>query len=76
MSANRIQFQPGMSVPQFMELYGTEEKCEAALEQTRWPEGLSVFDAERESMAWFIDDATSDINVDSAAIKPPSPPEH
>jgi transposase-like protein len=40
MSANRIQFQPGMSVPQFMELYGTEEKCEAALEQARWPEGF------------------------------------
>jgi hypothetical protein len=29
-----------MSVPQFMELYGTEEKCEAALEQARWPEGF------------------------------------
>ncbi|MFT5340196.1 MAG: transposase-like protein [Cyanobium sp.] len=40
MSANRIQFQPGMSLPQFMELYGTEEKCEAALEQARWPEGF------------------------------------
>ena len=40
MPANRIQFQPGMSLPQFMELYGTEEKCEAALEQARWPEGF------------------------------------
>ena len=39
-SANRIQFQPGMSLPQFMELYGTEEKCETALEQARWPEGF------------------------------------
>jgi hypothetical protein len=27
------------------------------------------------SMAWFMDDATSHINIDSAAIKPPSPPE-
>ena len=40
MAANRIQFQPGMSFPQFMELYGTEEKCAAALEQARWPEGF------------------------------------
>ena len=29
-----------MSLPQFMELYGTEEKCETALEQARWPEGF------------------------------------
>jgi len=29
-----------MSVPQFMDLYGTEEKCEAALEAARWPEGF------------------------------------
>ena len=40
MSANRIQFQPGMSLPQFMELCGTEEKCEAAHEQVRCPYGF------------------------------------
>ena len=40
MAANRIQFQPGLSLPRFMELYGTEEKCEAALEQARWPDGF------------------------------------
>ena len=40
MAMNRIQFQPGMSVPQFMDLYGVEEKCEAALEAARWPEGF------------------------------------
>jgi hypothetical protein len=38
MLANRIQFKPKLSLPQFMELYGTEEKCEATLEQARWPE--------------------------------------
>ena len=27
-----------MSLPQVMELYGTEEKCEAPLHQARWPE--------------------------------------
>ena len=37
---NRIQFQPGMSLSQFLELYGAEEQCKAALEQTRWPNGF------------------------------------
>ena len=37
---NRIQFQPGMSLSQFLELYGTEEQCEPALEQARWPDGF------------------------------------
>ena len=40
MAMNRIQFQPGLSLPQFMELYGTEEKCQAALEKTRWLNGF------------------------------------
>jgi hypothetical protein len=40
MSMNRIQFQPEMSLSQFLELYGTEEQCEAALEQARWPDGF------------------------------------
>ena len=29
-----------MSLLQVMELYGSEEKCEAALQQARWPEGF------------------------------------
>jgi len=37
MVMNRVQFQSGLSLPHFMELYGTEEKCEAALELMRWP---------------------------------------
>jgi len=37
---NRIQFQPGMPLSQFLVLYGTAEHCEAALEQTRWPNGF------------------------------------
>ena len=39
MSMNRIQFQKGLSLPEFQSLYGTEEQCEAALEKTRWPDG-------------------------------------
>ena len=37
---NRIQFQAGLSMPEFFQRYGSEEQCEAALEQARWPEGF------------------------------------
>ncbi len=37
---NRIQFQPGLSMPTFLKLYGTETQCAAALEQARWPSGF------------------------------------
>jgi hypothetical protein len=37
MAMNRIQFQPGLSMPEFLERYGTESQCEAALEHARWP---------------------------------------
>ena len=32
MAMNRVQFQSGLSLPHFLELYGTERKCETALE--------------------------------------------
>lgn len=41
MAKNKIQFQRGMSLPDFMEQYGTEKKCHAALFQLRWPDGFS-----------------------------------
>lgn len=41
MSMNRVQFQPGVSMPEFVERYGTQAQFEAALaQQMRWPEGL------------------------------------
>ena len=40
MTMNRVQFQPGLSMPQFYEQYGTEEKCRAALQAARWPNGF------------------------------------
>ena len=39
MSINTIQFQPGLSLPQFCALYGTEQQCESALVAARWPDG-------------------------------------
>lgn len=41
MTMNRVQFQPGLSMPQFYERYGTEEKCQAALQAARWPNGFA-----------------------------------
>lgn len=40
MAMNRIQFQAGLSLPQFLAEYGTEAQCEAALERARWPKGF------------------------------------
>ena len=40
MAQNRIQFQPGMSMPEFIAQYGTEAQCETALAQARWPQGF------------------------------------
>ena len=39
MPMNRVQFQPGLSMHRFMELYGTQDKCEAAVINWRWPDG-------------------------------------
>ena len=40
MRMNRVQFQSALSMPEFLERYGTEAKCRAALEAARWPAGF------------------------------------
>lgn len=40
MKMNRIQFQAGLSLNQFLTRYGEEQQCESALESARWPEGF------------------------------------
>jgi hypothetical protein len=35
-----IQFQKGISLAAFQKLYGTEDKCRAALQKDRWPRGF------------------------------------
>lgn len=47
MPMNRVQFQPSLSMFEYMERYGTEEKCEAAVAAMRWPEGSSAPSARR-----------------------------
>lgn len=40
MAMNQVQFQLGLSMAEFLQLYGTEGLCRAALEQMRWPTGF------------------------------------
>lgn len=40
MTFNRIQFQPGMSLPEFLGCFGTEAQCAQALKAARWPGGF------------------------------------
>ena len=40
MAMNLIQFQPGMSLTELFDQYGTEIQCEQALEKARWPSGF------------------------------------
>ena len=37
---NQIQLQKGLSLNEFLETYGEETLCEAAVEQAKWPEGF------------------------------------
>ena len=39
MTTNHIQFQPGMSIPEFLASFGTEAQCAEAVRQARWPQG-------------------------------------
>ena len=40
MSINIVQFQPGLSMAEFIQTYGTEAKCYRALYRWRWPKGF------------------------------------
>lgn len=40
MAKNRIQFQKGMSFDNFIQQYGTENKCRDQLFKLRWPSGF------------------------------------
>lgn len=40
MAINQVQMQPGLSLLEFMQQYGTEARCRQALAKTRWPRGF------------------------------------
>ncbi len=56
MPQNPIQFQPGMSLNEFFERYGTEAQCEAALRQARWPDGFVCPDCGARAHSTFVAD--------------------
>ena len=41
MAKNQIQFQKGLSLPEFIKQFGTEEQCHDALVYWRWPKGFN-----------------------------------
>jgi ribosomal protein L37AE/L43A len=41
MKMNRVQFQAGLSMAEFMDHYGSDDKCEVALIKSRWPSGFA-----------------------------------
>lgn len=40
MGRNPVQFQKGLSMTEFLQRYGSEEQCHAALVAVRWPDGF------------------------------------
>src|SRR5208283_5837633 len=40
MARNTVQFQKGLSEPEFGRQYGTEEQCRAVVVASRWPDGF------------------------------------
>ena len=40
MARNPVQFQKGISLNEFLSLYGTEDQCFDALYRWRWPNGF------------------------------------
>jgi transposase-like protein len=40
MTTNHIQFQIGMSIPEFLASVGTKAQCAKAVRHARWPQGF------------------------------------
>ena len=54
MAMNRVQFQPGLSLMAFLQDYGTQEACESALFEARWPTGFVCPRCEGQSCSTFV----------------------
>ena len=40
MAQNKVQYQRGLSMPEFFDGYGSAEQCEALVRSWRWPGGF------------------------------------
>ena len=67
MARNPIQFQTGLSLPAFLEQYGTEAQCQAALFQHRWPKGFVCPEC---VIAQAVDCPEGTTSATAATIKP------
>ena len=56
MPQNKIQFQPGMSLSELIERFGTETQCETALERARWPSGFVCPECGETAHSTFLTD--------------------
>jgi hypothetical protein len=70
MGRNIIQFQTGLSVPEFLQLYGTEAQCEEALAQIRWADGFQCPRCNGLSMASCTAEDSSVTNAGNAGTRP------
>ena len=71
MGRNTIQFQKGLSVPEFLQLYGTVTQCEEALAMIRWPNGFRCPRAKSLSMALCTAEDSGAINAGNADTRQP-----
>jgi hypothetical protein len=71
MAMNRIQFQHGLSMPEFLRDYGTEAQCERVLEVVRWPnEFFAVRVAVKRRTTFCAMVSARSFSATRAAIKP------
>lgn len=56
MAMNKVQFQAGLSMTEFLDRYGSEDKCAAALEKARWPNGFRCPECNDERHSRFVRD--------------------
>lgn len=53
MAMNMVQFQAGLSMPEFLDQFGTEAKCRRALFRSRWPKGYRCPQCSRRAHSRF-----------------------
>lgn len=53
MPENKIQFQKGLSIPDFLRLYGEEEQCRKTLEKVKWPQGFTCSQCGHKSFSYI-----------------------
>jgi ribosomal protein L37AE/L43A len=54
MAINKVQFQKGLPMTEFIALYGTQAQCHAALVASRWPEGFVCPDCGHTGHCTFV----------------------